>query len=513
MSYTLRDGLISGDVDSAQTTCICVLCNSDITSLAVEARQRHYERHFGEEDGVGAAAAASKPSSSGSGSGSGTLMSFWGKGGSGGVGSGSGGRNNDRGGSNNNNNHGSSSSSKNTSSSSPAKSKFSDMFSPRKYEKDDLFWHAAQSPSLVPRNYAPGLIPLLKTHLGKSHSNGYTRRAVLCYDRAVLVNRMTWDAYWGCGYRNYLMACAALMDQQLQPMYFPLLDSPIPPSIFNLQRIIEDAWRAGFDPEGAKELKSLVGTRTKIGAADIQVAFTFRGIPSLLVEFDLDEKGGGADVLINWTMEYFSKQSGLVDTESARKRKPQTVNDLWGAAPVSVTSRMPFILQHDGHSRTIIGYEVTKLGEVNLLQFDPSMILRDNMRKAALATFAAQADSPTTSTASTSSKRAAPASLSGNPTPAKRSRKDENEVIEIDDDEDDEVVFVPQPPRQKLAVKPPRISIPDVSTAELLKHFRLQPKKIIKNKKYQVLYFPMTAPLTEKEKQSRSANGYGEKVS
>jgi hypothetical protein len=33
---------------------------------------------------------------------------------------------------------------------------------------------------------------------------------------------------------------------------------------------------------------------------------------------------------------------------------------------------MPLILQHAGHSRTIIGYEVSKKGIVNLLVFDPS---------------------------------------------------------------------------------------------------------------------------------------------
>jgi hypothetical protein len=46
-------------------------------------------------------------------------------------------------------------------------------------------------------------------------------------------------------YRNFEMVCTALMDQQSQPLYFPLLDSPIPPSVRNLQRWIEDAWRAG----------------------------------------------------------------------------------------------------------------------------------------------------------------------------------------------------------------------------------------------------------------------------
>ena len=46
-------------------------------------------------------------------------------------------------------------------------------------------------------------------------------------------------------YRNFEMVCTALMDQPFQPLYFPLLDSPIPPSVRNLQKWIEQAWEAG----------------------------------------------------------------------------------------------------------------------------------------------------------------------------------------------------------------------------------------------------------------------------
>jgi hypothetical protein len=46
-------------------------------------------------------------------------------------------------------------------------------------------------------------------------------------------------------YRNFLMACGALMNQKQQPLYFPLLDSPISPSIRNLQVWIEAAWKEG----------------------------------------------------------------------------------------------------------------------------------------------------------------------------------------------------------------------------------------------------------------------------
>jgi hypothetical protein len=94
-----------------------------------------------------------------------------------------------------------------------------------------------------------------------SHAKGDTSRAVLCYDRTVHIAR-DWDGMWSCGYdafftfrrhilllllryRNFLMVCTALMDQTMQPMYRSLLEHPLPPSIRNLQRTIEAAWRDG----------------------------------------------------------------------------------------------------------------------------------------------------------------------------------------------------------------------------------------------------------------------------
>lgn len=42
------------------------------------------------------------------------------------------------------------------------------------------------------------------------------------------------------------MACTALMDQPIQPEYARLLNEPLPPSVHNLQQMIEDAWKHGM---------------------------------------------------------------------------------------------------------------------------------------------------------------------------------------------------------------------------------------------------------------------------
>ncbi|KAG6884698.1 hypothetical protein C0992_005903, partial [Termitomyces sp. T32_za158] len=89
------------------------------------------------------------------------------------------------------------------------------------------------------------LIPLLKRALLSSHAQGSTSRAVLCSDRAIHVSRTSLDTSWGCGYRNFQMACAALMDQNIQPDYLKLLSGSPSPGVRDIQRWIEDAWNAG----------------------------------------------------------------------------------------------------------------------------------------------------------------------------------------------------------------------------------------------------------------------------
>jgi hypothetical protein len=88
------------------------------------------------------------------------------------------------------------------------------------------------------------------------------------------------------------MVCTALMEQHHQPMYFALLDHPIPPGVTNLQRWIEAAWKngfsflalrllcahagwIGFDREGADQLdRRLVNSTKWIGTAGMLVLKT-----------------------------------------------------------------------------------------------------------------------------------------------------------------------------------------------------------------------------------------------
>ncbi|TBU65997.1 peptidase family C78-domain-containing protein [Dichomitus squalens] len=370
-------------------------------------------------------------------------------------------------------------------------------------EEQNIFWHSGMT-SEPPRNFTPGLMTVLKKALNRSHDKGNTQRAWLCMETAVYIQGEHWDRTWGCGYRNYLMACAALMNQQLQPDYFPLLDTPSSPGVRNLQILIERAWRDGYDEEGAKDMdRKLVGTKKWIGTAELYVAFTYKGIPAQLVDFELHN---GVEPLLQWVLQYFSGE------KPHRKSTSSTVSErLLGARAVTITHRPPIVLQHAGHSRTIVGAEQVKGGIIHLLTFDPGRRLPPSIRQAGLKyhdpTRSGGTQGPSLSKkvlhnvlhpveTMKSRKRKSPEPQGGSPKRKRGGNTGSREVIVIDDNDDDH-----------RKVKPPSSSnqstFDALSPADVLKVFRLDAKTLNKNKKYQILYFPMTEPLSEAEKLNR----------
>ncbi|KAI0080606.1 DUF1671-domain-containing protein [Panus rudis PR-1116 ss-1] len=353
-----------------------------------------------------------------------------------------------------------------------------------------------------PWNYTPNLIPILRRALLKQHEKGQIQRAWLCFPGAVHIAAEGWDIGWGCGYRNFLMACAALMEQQTQPMYFPLLDHPMPPGVRNLQHWIENAWKDGFDEEGAVQLnRKLAGTRKWIGTAELYVAFTSRGVPSHLVDLDLSERD--VDVMLQWVFAYFNDDAHRSDTVQDALR---------GATPVVVTGKMPLILQHQGHSRTIVGCERLRDGSINLLVFDPSKSVPKELRQAALPV--GSADKTSHSSNQSLKDRISTSKLfnkityprqgkkkreAGDPSPSNRAAKrartgDIDEVIVIDSDEEISTAQTcKQPAHDKVETEP----------TKLLKQFRITASQLKKRDKYQILYFPLSDPLTPSERNER----------
>jgi len=290
------------------------------------------------------------------------------------------------------------------------------------------------------------------------------------------------------------------MDQSFQPLYFPLLDAPMEPGVRNLQTWIEIAWQNGFDREGARELSSLVGSNKWIGTSDIWVAFSSRGIPAELIDFDLKNQPRGVEVLIDWVVEYFSPT-----------RKGATIHEvLREASPIADTDRMPLILQDHRHSRTIVGYEVLRDGTVNLLMFDPAFIPDRSLRNLALSSLAF------------SPHKASPVSTNQ----LIHASHASSNTIQRDTHEQPSGTLLSSTHDENRAKRTRRFSHSDGQkngnehslqegqgreilgnavksggglSRQQFSHFRLNPKRLNK-RKYQILYFPMSAPLSDEER-------------
>ena len=100
-------------------------------------------------------------------------------------------------------------------------------------------------------------------------------------------------AGWACGYRNMQMICSALM---AQPRWAERLfgGARSMPDLASLQRWMERAWLAGFDCLGAAHFGGRIhGSTAWLGASDCCALLRFFGVPARLVDFGATTAGGG----------------------------------------------------------------------------------------------------------------------------------------------------------------------------------------------------------------------------
>lgn len=154
------------------------------------------------------------------------------------------------------------------------------------------------------------------------------------------------DRGWGCGYRNIQMMLSSLVHNTAYNERLFNGQNAIP-SISKIQELIEWSWRQGFDPQGCEQLGgSLLNTRKWIGATEVVSLLASFRIRCQLVDFHRPTGSDGSHPeLFRWVAEYFQKQEDF---------------------------KAPLYLQHQGHSRTVIGVEQLKDGCLRILLFDPS---------------------------------------------------------------------------------------------------------------------------------------------
>jgi len=163
------------------------------------------------------------------------------------------------------------------------------------------------------------------------------------------------DKGWGCGFRNLQMLLSCLLHSTLYRDTVAgaalcnrnLGGGGGVPSIPRLQAVVEAAWRAGFDRAGCEQLGGrLVNSRKWIGATEVATLLSYCGVDTEILDFHAPSAPDGSHPrLFDWVVRYFRRAKAVTP---------------------------PLYLQHQGHSRTIVGAEVVAGGGQRLLVLDPS---------------------------------------------------------------------------------------------------------------------------------------------
>lgn len=155
---------------------------------------------------------------------------------------------------------------------------------------------------------------------------------------------------WSCGYRNVQMLIG-----HLQLHGWPRLFGGSVPSIERLQLELERLWALGFDPEGRQQLGGVVsGTRKWIGTSEACVLLRGQAVRCNIVAF----QSGLATADSADSADAVSAASAVVERAWRHFRDgAASAGKGCGTAVAAASSRPPLYLQHDGHSRTVVGVQ------------------------------------------------------------------------------------------------------------------------------------------------------------
>ncbi|KAG0210207.1 hypothetical protein BGX28_009512 [Mortierella sp. GBA30] len=224
------------------------------------------------------------------------------------------------------------------------------------------------------------LIPKAKLLLEASIKQGVSRQAFLADPSVMFFQSDKTDQAWGCGYRNLQMMLSYVVSQSVSNWdpsdnhgNLPGPESKVDvPTITDLQKQLEYAWKCGFDRPGAEQLKHKVeGTKKWIGTTEAWSVLCSLGIRCSILDFHTPTGPNSTHpAMLAAIYNYFRTPAwsplsapGSVQFSSY----VQSDND----QRIIQTAKPPLYMQHQGHSRTIIGVEVLASGELNLLVFDP----------------------------------------------------------------------------------------------------------------------------------------------
>ena len=178
---------------------------------------------------------------------------------------------------------------------------------------------------------------------------------------------------------------------------------------------------------------------------------SYLGIRSTIIDFHQPGPERLHKEMMDWIQSYFTP------VQSSTKKT------------VYITSKPPLYLQHQGHSRTVIGIELLESGKRNLIMFDPGRrILRSH---------------------SSSTSRNMPPQ---NYKESDDEEESEEEVVKEEEEEEEEEeidILNHQDPVKKPSLRKRFMSkiTPGPLPTSVLRPYRVDDKTIAKNKQYQIL--------------------------
>ncbi|KAL4890398.1 peptidase family C78-domain-containing protein [Aspergillus ambiguus] len=196
-------------------------------------------------------------------------------------------------------------------------------------------------------NETTGIIPVLARLCEHDKS---VQRAFLCSPEVHQISKMPREGGF-CGYRNIQMLVSYIRASR-SPGYEYFRESL--PTILQLQDMIENAWDMGYNSVGRVETGGIRGTRKYIGTPEAQALFMSLEIQCEASSIAKTNETPAHDSLFANIAAYF-RQTCSMDRDSK----------------VITTELPPIYLQHQGHSLTIVGFEIRDNGSANLLVFDP----------------------------------------------------------------------------------------------------------------------------------------------
>ena len=179
---------------------------------------------------------------------------------------------------------------------------------------------------------------------------------------------------WSCGFRNLQMMLTSMIPHMpANHSFFQTIPrrqpNPAIPSLRQLQTALEDSWKEGFDPAGARHFNyTIVGRASKIGAVEVSSGLTYSGVDSTVVQFIRCRESRG--MLSNFIKAYFSKSVGIdgcpfcatkpsssqqLRSDFCAKQLLQFANVGLQIEPACDCPLFPLYLQWEGHSVSIVG--------------------------------------------------------------------------------------------------------------------------------------------------------------